>query len=206
MSTLARHAPTAPAPPSPAGPPPPTDLRSRAEQVFRQHGPRIYNLARRMVPSEHDAQDVAQEVLLQVVRKLDEFRGESDLTTWLHRVTVNAALAHRRKRAARPQEAAPGPLEARADTGTPGDGGRRWRQGPEEQVLSRETRERLERAVAALPEMYRDVVVLADVHQLPNAEVAALLGVGLAAVKSRLHRARRLLRDALAPYFEEVAA
>src|ERR1700739_1552758 len=76
--------------------PPPT-----AEQVFREHAPRVYNLARRMLGNDADAEDVTQDVLLQVVRKLDTFRGDASLTTWLHRITVNAALAHRRKRATR---------------------------------------------------------------------------------------------------------
>jgi RNA polymerase sigma factor (sigma-70 family) len=70
-----------------------------AERVVREHAPRVYNLARRMLGNESDAEDVTQDVMLQVVRKLDTFRGEAALSTWLHRVTVNAALAHRRKRA-----------------------------------------------------------------------------------------------------------
>src|SRR5580692_5593918 len=72
-----------------------------AEQVFRQYAPRVYHLARRMLGNDADAEDVTQDVLLQVVRKLDTFRGDSQLSTWLHRVTVNAALAHRQKRANR---------------------------------------------------------------------------------------------------------
>src|SRR5437773_4553350 len=71
------------------------------DQVFRDYAPRVYNLARRMLGNDADAEDVTQDVLLQVVRKLDTFRGESAFPTWLHRVTVNAALAHRRKLATR---------------------------------------------------------------------------------------------------------
>src|SRR5438132_13350215 len=69
------------------------------ERVFRDYAPRVYNLARRMLSNDADVEDVTQDVLLQVVRKLDTFRGESDFATWLHRVTVNAALVHRRKHA-----------------------------------------------------------------------------------------------------------
>ena len=65
------------------------------ELVFREYAPRIYNIARRMLGNDADAEDVTQDVLLQVVRKLDTFRGDSQIATWLHRVTVNAALAHR---------------------------------------------------------------------------------------------------------------
>src|SRR6516162_10029984 len=69
------------------------------EDVFHTHAPRVYRVARRMLGNEADAEDVTQDVLLQVIRKLDTFRGEASFTTWLYRVTVNAALLHRRKHA-----------------------------------------------------------------------------------------------------------
>src|SRR6266480_2816381 len=72
-----------------------------AEQVYHAYAPRVYNMARRMVRNDIDAEDVTQDVLLQVVRKLPTFRGESAFPTWLHRVTVNAALSHRRRQAVR---------------------------------------------------------------------------------------------------------
>src|SRR5437773_2886646 len=81
------------------------------DQVFRDYAPRVYNLARRMLGNDADAEDVTQDVLLQVVRKLDTFRGESAFPTWLHRVTVNAALAHRRKRANRQQRLTHDPID-----------------------------------------------------------------------------------------------
>jgi RNA polymerase sigma-70 factor (ECF subfamily) len=84
--------------------------------------------------------------------------------------------------------------------------GRRWSSPPDQQVLDRETQERIEAAIASLDEKYRDVYVLADVEGLPNAEIGSLLGLGLPAVKSRLHRARLMMRQALAPYFEEKTA
>src|SRR5262249_59865211 len=73
------------------------------EQVFRDYAGRVFHLARRMLGNDQDAEDVTQDVLLQVVRKLATFRGESSFTTWLHRITVNAALAQRRKQAQRPE-------------------------------------------------------------------------------------------------------
>src|SRR3712207_2518742 len=81
-----------------------------ADQVFRAYRPPVYNLARRMLGNDADAEDVTQDVLVQVVRKLATFRGESELMTWLHRVTVNAALAHRRKRARREEHEVRDPL------------------------------------------------------------------------------------------------
>src|SRR5437016_7348796 len=89
-----------------------------AERVFREFAPRIYSLARRMLGNDADAEDVTQEVLLQVVRKLDTFRGESAFPTWLHRVTVNAALNYRRKRAQQEEHRTHDPLELFTDEGT----------------------------------------------------------------------------------------
>src|SRR5438874_11774950 len=74
------------------------------DQVFRDYAPRVYALAKRMLGNDADAEDVTQDVLLQVVRKLNTFRGEADVGTWLHRITVNAALAHRAKRARRQEQ------------------------------------------------------------------------------------------------------
>src|SRR5450432_2758147 len=76
-------------------------LAPSPEQVFRDYAPRVYNLARRMLGNDADAEDVTQDVLVQVLRKAGSFRGEASFPTWLHKVTVNAALAHRRKRARR---------------------------------------------------------------------------------------------------------
>jgi RNA polymerase sigma-70 factor (ECF subfamily) len=171
------------------------------DDVFRQHAPRVYNVARRMLSNDTDAEDVTQDVLVQVIRRLDTFRGEAEFTTWLHRVTVNAALLHRRKASRRHECQTSTPLDCFS-----ANGGRAHQEAPspERQALAREEQELIEQAIAGLPPLYRDVYVLADVEALANAEVGALLGLGLAAVKSRLHRARLMMRAALAPYFEEM--
>jgi RNA polymerase sigma-70 factor (ECF subfamily) len=174
-----------------------------AEEVFHEYAPRVYNLARRMLSNNDDAEDVTQDVLLQVVRKLPSFRGESAFPTWLHRVTVNAALAHRRRRAVHHERMACGPLDVVLEQQPPCGPVRRWTVGPEEAALDRETQAVIERAIDELPEDYRDVFVLADIEGLANAAIGELLGLSLPAVKSRLHRARQKLRDALAPHFEQ---
>jgi RNA polymerase sigma-70 factor (ECF subfamily) len=137
---------------------------------------------------------------------LPTFRGESAFPTWLHRVTVNAALQHRRKRAAHHEHMARAPLDLVLEEQPPGGPVRRWSVGPEEAALDREAQQLIERAISELPEEYRDVFVLSDVEGLANAEIGEMLGLSLPAVKSRLHRARQKLRDALAPHFEEVSA
>src|SRR5882724_9618828 len=139
-----------------------------ADRVFRDFAPRVYNLARRMLGNDADAEDVTQDVLLQVVRKLDTFRGEAALPTWLHRVTVNAALAHRRKRAQRHEREHADPFNHFLEDGHHSSYVPSWSINPEEQVLSKENAEVIERAIRQLPEIYRDVYVLADVEGRPN--------------------------------------
>jgi RNA polymerase sigma-70 factor (ECF subfamily) len=180
--------------------------RPKAEDVVRDYAPRIYGLARLMLGNDADAEDVTQDVMLQVVRKLDTFRGDSTLATWLHRVTVNAALGLRRKRAYLKERQLAAEFDPPAGHRAPGRPPRHFTLPPEEQVLTHETRCLIERAIGRLPAMYRDVFILADVEGLPNAEVGELLGQSLAAVKSRLHRARLALRDGLAHYFAAAPA
>jgi RNA polymerase sigma-70 factor (ECF subfamily) len=173
--------------------------RPAAEDVFRQHLPRVYSLARRMLDNETDVDDLVQEVLLQVVRKVDSFRGQAELTTWLHRVTINCVLLHRRRTAPFRSRQVRLPVEEVLDqVRRPGGKDR-----PEQLILARETQELIDLAITRLPEVYRHLFVLADIEGMANAEIGLALGLSLAAVKSRLHRARQLLRDALIPHFTE---
>jgi RNA polymerase sigma-70 factor (ECF subfamily) len=180
----------------------PTDGSLSAEQVYHDYAPRVYNVARRMVASDVDAEDVTQDVLLQVVRKLPTFRGESAFPTWLHRVTINAALSHRRREAVRQEHGLVGASLHGGEDGPPDAPPDERTLGPDAEAISQEQRQLIEDAITALPDAYRIVFVLADVEGLPNAEVAHRLGMSLPAVKSRLHRARLMLRDALAPHFD----
>lgn len=182
------------------------------EFVFREYAPRIFAVARRLVGNEADAEDVTQDVLLQVVRKLHTFRGESQLPTWLHRVTVNAALALREKRGNRlKREYATGD-EVILDSA--GDGPAFTASGvklprprtdapPDELMLAGEQRAVIEKAIGLLPDGFRETYVLADVEGLPNAEIADMLHLTVPAVKSRPHRARLRMREMLAPHFAE---
>jgi RNA polymerase sigma-70 factor (ECF subfamily) len=155
-----------------------------------------------MLGNDADAEDVTQDVLLQVIRKLDTFRGDAQLSTWLHRVTVNAALAYRQKRANRQKRETTEAADEVLETAPVGGPVKRWNVGPDEPVLAAEQAAVIERAIGELPPPFRDVYVLADVEGLSNAEIAELLALSLPAVKSRLHRARTRMRDALAPHFE----
>lgn len=177
-----------------------SDAPTTAEDVFNAYAPRVYSVARRMLSNDADAEDVTQEVLLQVVRKLDTFRGDADLTTWLHRVTVNAALTHRRKQSRRPEYQVSDSFDTLSDGGRfPGAASASM--SPDQTLLQNEMREVIEAAIAQLPEIYRDVYVLSDIESLSNAEVGELLDLSVPAVKSRLHRARLIMREILEPYF-----
>jgi RNA polymerase sigma-70 factor (ECF subfamily) len=179
---------------------PPPD-RLTPELIYREYAPRIYTIARRMLGNDADAEDVLQEVLLLVIRKLDTFRGESQLGTWLHRVTVNAALAHRQKRATRQKHEVGEVSDELGGTAASGPA-KAWAVLPEEPILAAEQKDLIEKAINTLPDPFRDVYVLADVEGLPNSEIADMLGLSVPAVKSRLHRARLRMRDELAPHFE----
>jgi RNA polymerase sigma-70 factor (ECF subfamily) len=179
--------------------PPPDQLTP--ELIYREYAPRIFTIARRMLGNDADAEDVMQEVLLLVIRKLDTFRGESQIGTWLHRVTVNAALALRQKRANRQKHETGEVIDELAQP-APGSPVRRWSAAPDELVLAEEQQAIIEKAIKTLPEPFRDVYVLADVEGLPNSDIADMLGLSIPAVKSRLHRARLRMHDALAPHFD----
>jgi RNA polymerase sigma-70 factor (ECF subfamily) len=175
-------------------------------RVFEENVTWVSRLARRLLGNEADADDVTQDVFLQVVRKLPSFRGEAAFPTWLYRVTVNAALSYRRRRAARRERGAPELVDSLLEDGGCRDSVPSWLTAPEKRAFDQETHRLIETAIARLPELYRQVYVLADVTELPSTKIAGMLGLSVAAVKSRLHRARLLLRKALAPHYEEYAA
>ena len=140
-----------------------------------------------MTANTAEAEDLAQEVFIQLYRKIGSFRGESQLTTWLHRLTVNQVLMHFRRRGVRAEqvtEDGEGPQHVVAGTENPA-------QMP---VVDRIA---LERAVSRLPPGYRAVFVLHDVEGHEHEEVARLLGCSVGTSKSQLHKARMRLRQLL---------
>lgn len=171
------------------------------DEIFREHAPRVHNLARRMLGNDADAEDATQEVFIQVLRHLPNFRGDAAIATWIHRIAVNAALALRRKRARHEDRELPGTFEDFLDSGD-----HIWNADPADALLEDEGHCMIERAIAALPQSNRDIFVLSDVEGHSNAEIAEFLQVSVPAVKSRLHRARLTMRRELAPYFENQAA
>lgn len=167
-----------------------------AELVRRESG-KLLAVARRILRSDEDAEDAVQDALLSAFQNLDGFEGGARLSTWLHRITVNAALMRLRSRRRRREDAIEELLPAFAEDG--------HHLGPvttlhgvaEEQILSAELAAIVRRAIDELPESHRLVLVLRDVEGLDTAETARALGIGPDAAKMRLHRARQALRTLL---------
>lgn len=159
------------------------------EQLYRQYSRRVYSLCLRILGNPADAEDVTQDVFLQLFRKLGTFRGDSAFTTWLHRMTVNAALMHLRKSVVRHEEAhADEQIRGLADA-------RAHQRGP----LPLIDRIALERAIQQLPPGYRTVFLLHDVEGYEHEEIAEMLGISVGTTKSQLHKARMKLRQMLSP-------
>ncbi len=157
------------------------------EELYRQHAGRLYSVACRMVGNPSDAEDLLQEIFLSAHRKLDSFRGESALGTWLYRLATNLCLDHLRSRAARTSQL----------TGTLDDEPGLADAGSRTLADSALTRMDLERALAQLPDGCRAAFVLHDIEGLEHREVADALGIAEGTSKSQVHKARLRLRALL---------
>lgn len=157
------------------------------EEIFKLHHSRVFALCVRMTGNATEAEDLTQEVFVQVFRKLGSFRGESAFTTWLHRLTVNLVLMHfRRSCVRREQVTEDGELPSGAIKG-----GREFNRTP---VLDRIM---LNEVIAKLPRGYQTVFILHDVEGLEHTEIAQVLGCAVGTSKSQLHKARMKLRELL---------
>lgn len=171
--------------PAPSGPPD-EELLERAaagdqasfSDLVRRHEDRVFGIALRITGDRADALDATQDTFVSVFRQAGTFRAEAAFTTWLYRVTVNACRDLLRKRRRLPE-----PVEELPERTRPGIG--------TEEVVG--LRMDLARALAELPEEYRDAVLMHDLGALPYEEIAAITGVALGTVKSRISRGRRRL-------------
>jgi len=167
------------------------------ERLVREFGGRMLAVARRILRSEEDARDALQEAYLQAFRALPRFEGQARISTWLHRIVVNAALMKIRSRKVRPEESIEPLLPTFRDDGHATVAFCAWDESADELLERRETREMVRAAIDRLPDTYRTVLMLRDIEELDTQEVAELLGVTANAVKIRLHRARQALRELL---------
>ena len=158
------------------------------EELYKRYGSRVYTVAYRMTGSAADAEDLVQDVFLQAYRRLDSYRGEAALGTWLHRLAVNACLDYVRSKQGRRQRVTDA-MENLDALEAPAAGP--WRAGAELDRLD------LERAIAQLPPSYRRAFLLHDVEGLEHHEVGAVLGIAEGTSKSLLFKARTRLRTLL---------
>jgi RNA polymerase sigma-70 factor (ECF subfamily) len=163
------------------------DKMSGFEDLYRTHYRRVYSICLRMTGSVAEAEDLTQEVFIQLHRKLGSFRGEAAFTTWLHRLTVNQVLMHFRKRSVR--------SELTTDDGEIPDSVDPDTVNPESMPIV--DRIGLEIAISQLPPGYRAVFVLHDVEGYEHEEIAKILGCSAGTSKSQLHKARLKLRRLL---------
>jgi RNA polymerase sigma-70 factor, ECF subfamily len=165
--------------------------RSAFDELVRRTYVDAYTLAMRLTANEEDARDVVQEAYLRAWKGIRRFRGDAQFSTWMYRITANAAytlVQKRRRRRTEPLEAVEEPIEVRVEV------------QPELAAESAVMLEQLSAAVGELPPKLRSIVVLKDVYGLSHEAIAEELGISVAAAKVRLHRGRKKLRDRL---FEE---
>ena len=183
-------------------------LQSGEEQALSDladaYGSKIFQLAFRYLRNKEDAEEVTQDVLFKVYRKVGEFRGDAALSSWIYRITFNTAMS--RLRTAQFQRAqAEDRREAAVDTDTMGEPTRPvdvadWTDLADERVLRSQLRQRVFRAILALPAIYRAPVMLRDIQGMSTEEASAMLKVKDQTLKSRLHRGRLILRRQLADF------
>ena len=166
------------------------------EGIVEQYGDFVYNVAYRILSNQADAEDAAQEAFLSAYKNFHRFRGQSAVSTWLYRITVNASLMKLRKDRRK---------NFLTQTGYDDTQLVSWTEGPESAALNSELRQQLEDGLALLPPNLRVAVVLRDVQGLSNEESAEILKTSVASVKSRLHRGRVLLRNHLQQYVAQRA-
>ena len=160
---------------------------SAFEVIYQRYHRRTFSLTLRMTGNQTEAEDLTQEVFIQLFRKIGSFRGDSAFSTWLHRLTVNQVLMHFRKRSFKNEKTSEdGEMPEQTVTGSADPG-----------KMAVVDRIALKNAIAALPKGYKNVFVLHDVEGFEHEEVARMLGISVGTSKSQLHKARLKLRGLL---------
>lgn len=170
-------------------------------ELVRPYERRVYAAALAILRNEADAEDVAQEAMLKAFASIGQFRAEARFSTWLIQITVNEALMRRRRGRIVVMEGIDDHRDEEGDY-TPRDFAD-WREIPSEALERKEVRQRLADALATLDQKYREVFVLRDMEHMNIQETAEALGISVASVKTRLLRARLMLRDLLAAGWEQ---
>jgi RNA polymerase sigma-70 factor (ECF subfamily) len=182
-------------------------LKARDESAMAElaaaYSSKIYQLAFRYLRNREDAEEVTQDVLFKVYRKVDAFRGDAALSSWIYRITFNAAMSRLRtaryQRTQEEERQVAAPSDGELTRQTPRDVAD-WSDLADERVLRSQLRRRVMRAILALPAIYRAPVMLRDIQGMSTEEASAMLKVKDQTLKSRLHRGRLILRKQLADF------
>jgi RNA polymerase sigma-70 factor (ECF subfamily) len=170
------------------------------EQLVRQHGPRLLRVARRFLWSEEDARDAVQDAFVAAFRSIGRFEASSQLSTWLHRIIINASLMKLRSQRRHPEEDIEQFLPRFLEDGHQVTPTPSWIESADSALERTEVCTLVRSLIERLPEGYRSVLLLRDIEELTTEEVAGLLEITPNAVKVRLHRARQALRALLEPH------
>jgi len=169
------------------------------EELMAQYETKVFGLALRMTGNRQDAEEILQDVFLAVFQKIDGFQGDSKLSSWIYRIATNTALMKLRNRSKFceiPLEEELGPKMT--EEGMIAEPVVDWSKLPDEELARKELLHWIDKALTALPPDYRSVFVLRDIEELSAEEASQILEISIAALKSRLHRARLFLRKELA--------
>lgn len=176
------------------------------EQILDRHQERVLRVAYSILRDPMDTEEVTQDVFLTVFEKIDSFRGDSSFSTWIHRITVNAALMRKRRNRSRKDILLEEVMPIFKENGHIAADVADWSEQASDPALQSEARTVIQAAVDQLDEKYQTVFLLRDVEGLSSEDTAGILELSIPAVKSRLHRARLFLRRELADYFERQTA
>ncbi len=180
-------------------------LEGAFNELVDRHGDKIFRTAYRITGDMNAAEEVLQNVFIILVQSLRSFRNDSKFTTWLYKVAMNTSFMYlRTKKKVNDNEMKIEDLTRFDESGNLQDVFLKdWSNVPEDKILSKEGKTKLEEAIDELPEKYKTVFQLKDIEGLPNQEVADVLDLSLPAVKSRALRARLFLRERLSDYYQE---
>jgi RNA polymerase sigma-70 factor (ECF subfamily) len=174
------------------------------EKLVRAEAPRLLRVARRFLPLEEDARDAVQDTFVSAFRSIERFEEGSRLSTWLHRIMINACLMKLRARRRRPEGNIESLLPAYRPDGHQTRPSEPWTASVEEMVQRTETAKLVRDRIEQLPDTYRIVLIMRDLEEMSTEETARILGITPNAVKVRLHRARQALRTLLDPHMREL--
>jgi len=182
-----------------------SDTLNAFETLVRTHTPVLLRVARRFMHSEEDARDALQDAYVSAFRSIDSFAANAQLSTWLHRIVINACLMKLRTQRRHPEEDIEKYLPRFLEDGHQAEPSVAWSESAETALQRTELCGLVRSCIAQLPDTYRIVLLLRDIEELSTDEVAQMLGVTPNAVKIRLHRGRQALRTLLDPHMRNVS-